>query len=140
MVDLSDLKKFFWLNGVPDKPVKLYILTLAGAPYTHISDYPGCIRWRTYLLLRNEDGHGRVEPRAEDDGGSPLNLELVHNPLRPLCRAEDLNLLRNKTDRVRLRNGVLQIPSLQRLLRKRNELLAGGDGEHPQVLVLRAVL
>ena len=94
----------------------------------------------THVFLCDENCHGRVQSGAESDGGRALNPEFVHHSLRPLRGSEHLDLLPHKADRVRLGDGVLEFPPLQRLLREGDKLFAGRDGEDTKVLVLCAVL
>jgi len=76
---------------------------------------------------------------TEHNSGCSFNFESVNDALLPLSRIENLNLGTNKADGMGFGNSVLNIPSVQGLLRKGYELFTGGDSEDAQVLMLTAV-
>jgi hypothetical protein len=91
------------------------------------------------LPFGNKDSDRGIEARTKHDRGCSFNFEFVNDALFPLSRVENLNIGTNKADGMGFGNGVLNIPSVQGLLRKGYELFPGGDSEDAQVLMLTAV-
>jgi hypothetical protein len=65
---------------------------------------------------------------------------VIDNTLGPLCWAEDLDVSPHEPDGMRFRNSILQVPTVLRLLRERDEFLSSVRGEDAMVFVLATIL
>jgi hypothetical protein len=82
------------------------------------------------LPFGDKDRDRVIEAGTEHNGGCSFNFEFVNNASFPLSRIENLNIGTNKADGMGFGNSVLNIPSVQGLLRKGYELFPGGDSEN----------
>ena len=80
-----------------------------------------------------------IKAGTEHNSGCSFYFESVNDALFPLSRIENLDLGTNKADGMGFGNSVLNIPSVQGLLREGYELFPGGGSENAQVLMLTAV-
>ena len=92
------------------------------------------------FLLRHEHRDRGVKSRRQGYGRRAFDFELLNDAFRPVRWLEDLDIIANQPDGVRLGDGVLDFPSVLCLLRKSNELRSCRHGEDAEVFVLRAIL